>query len=919
MPAGEVLVDILVVLVAAKVAAELAERVGLPAVAAEIVAGILVGPSVLDLVGGGNVLAVLGELGAILLLLEVGLQMDVRELGAVGRGAMSVAVTGMVLPFLGGFAVASAFGVPSKTAVFLAAALTATSVGVTARVFGDLRALGSVEARTVLGAAVADDVLGLVVLTVVVRVATEGTVSVLDVAGILAVALAFLVLGGALGLRFAPKLFAFVQRMSRSPGTLLGLALAFALGFAELADEARLAPIVGAFVAGLALGRSSQAERIRRDLTPLVHVFVPVFFLKVGIDADIGAFGDGKVLALAGALLAVAVVGKVAAGWADVGSRGDRLLVGLGMIPRGEVGLIFAGLGLREGVLGDNRYAALLFVVLASTLVTPPLLRARWLRVRRTPADMPSGPMPEGGWLRVDEGVVELAGMPPVHRALPVAFEAATCAREAKPGIALVDWLASIGDSPTPWDRDAVRQLLRLLREGNARSWRFLETTGVLDRALPELADALRRRRADPLELDPSHILRFDLVERVHELLERAQGTDAELEHPEWLLLAALVLDVAGEDAAPIAAARRLVQRLDLGAAAEQEVAMLVGESGLLRAAATRPDGLDEDAVLQLAAHFEQPERARALRFLSIAIGSLEPWERERLDELHGLLQDALAQPELTGTDVRNLAEQRRLEAQRRVSGQAVERLAHAPRGYLLALDADALARHAALVEPLPLSGTVRVMVMENGEPGLWRVDLACRDRRGLLAIVSGALATAGLDVREAVAATWPDGGVVESFVVRADEAPVPEALRVSVTEQMTRPQESPPVPDATVSFDDEGSPWYTLCRIEAPDRLGLLHAVALAVAASGADVHSSVIRTEDGVARDRFELTDARGAKLDAPTKAAIVRALHTGGRLSPLRRAWTARLTGRRGLPRAPKVRGGAVPEDHRVVDDA
>ena len=177
MDIGEVLVHILVVLVAAKVAAEISERVGVPAVVGEILAGIIIGPSLLDVVGQDEVLRVLGELGVILLLLEVGLEMDLGELGAVGRASLSVASVGVAVPFALGFGTGLAFGMDGNEALFVGAALTATSVGITARVFGDLRALASVEARTVLGAAVADDVMGLVILTVVTRIVTEGSVS----------------------------------------------------------------------------------------------------------------------------------------------------------------------------------------------------------------------------------------------------------------------------------------------------------------------------------------------------------------------------------------------------------------------------------------------------------------------------------------------------------------------------------------------------------------------------------------------------------------------------------------------------------------------------------------------------------------------------------------------------------------------
>src|SRR5581483_3713132 len=256
MDVRDVLLDILILLVAAKIAAELAERLGFPGVVAEILAGVLIGPSVMNLVGTNETLAVLGELGVILLLLQVGLEMDLRELSAVGRASISVASIGVVVPMVTGFGAMKLLSYSDNTALFLGAALAATSVGITARVFSDLRALATVEARTVLGAAVADDVMGLVVLTVVVRIVSQGTISVGSLVGIVAVAIGFLVVAATLGSRYAPPLFRWLHRQARSSGTIVALALAFTLGFAELADAAKLAPIVGAFVAGVALSRS---------------------------------------------------------------------------------------------------------------------------------------------------------------------------------------------------------------------------------------------------------------------------------------------------------------------------------------------------------------------------------------------------------------------------------------------------------------------------------------------------------------------------------------------------------------------------------------------------------------------------------------------------------------------------------------
>ena len=919
MDVGSVLLDILIVLVAAKVAGELAERVGIPGVVAEIVAGVVIGPSVLGLVGLNETLAVLGEIGVILLLLQVGLEMNLGELGAVGRSSLTVAVIGVVVPMVSGFAVAEAFSYSDNTALFLGAALAATSVGITARVFSDLRALATVEARTVLGAAVADDVLGLVILTVVVRIVSEGTISIGSVLVIVGIAVAFLVVATFAGARIAPPAFEWLHRRSRSAGTLVALALAFTLGFAELAEAAQLAPIVGAFVAGVALSRSTVKDRIERELAPVGHLFIPVFFLQIGIAVDVGQFVSPDVLGVAAALFVVAVVGKLVAAVGAFGSPGDKWLIGFGMIPRGEVGLIFATIGLQQGVLGRDLYAALLLVVLATTLLAPPLLRARLQRVRAARGGgPPSEPMPDGGWLVVRDRTVELAARPPAARALHVGLDAALLVGEdTQPGSDLLDWLGGMGEAPLRWDNEATARLFEVLGRGTPRTWRFLETTGLLERALPELADAVARRRADPFVLEPAHVLTFSLVERLREVGvddDRVAAEHARLAHPERLVLAALIIDAAGDDTPPVEIARLLAHRLDLGAAAEQQIALLVGDSELLRAAASRLDGLDEERVLQIATHLDSAERARALYVLTVAINDLELWDRDRLDSLLGLVLVVLDRPMLTGLDARNLLERRRAEAVRLAgTNEAVaDRIRHAPRAYLLTQEADDVARQAALLEPLPSRSRARVGVSATeprpgsvlGSVSEWRVEVAVRDRPALLATVSGVLADVELDVIDAVIATWPDGGALESFRVRRarvdpgisddeqiDRArpPEPERFEEAIVSAFDRPLTSPPNPDATVIFDDAASPWHTLCEVRSPDRRGLLHMITVGLASAGADVHSARLVTADGQAVDRFELTDRTGRKLDADMKEAIIAAV-TGG-VSPRRRLLTRR----------------------------
>ncbi|MFM7270514.1 MAG: cation:proton antiporter [Actinomycetes bacterium] len=895
-----VLFDILIVLVAAKVAAEIAERIGVPAVAAEIVAGILVGPSVLDLVGGNEVLAVLGEIGVILLLLEVGMEMDLRDLRAVGRASTSVAAVGVAAPMTLGYVAMTVLGEPSNTALFLGAALAATSVGVTARVFSDLRALSTVEARTVLGAAVVDDVLGLVILTVVVRLVGGGSVSVLSVAGIIAVAIGFLVLTTALGSRYAPALFRGVNRYARSPGTLVAVALAFTLLFAEFANAAKLAPIVGAFVAGLALSRSEQRERIQRELAPVGHLFIPVFFLGIGIQVDVASFAKGPVLGIAAVLLVVGVIGKLVSALGAAGARGDKWLMGIGMIPRGEVGLIFATIGLTAGVLTRDLYAALLLVVLVTTVLAPPLLKVR-LRaiVRRRGEESEVGElMPVGGWLLVDDGTVDLAARPPAAAAIRVAFDAAAALESARaPGPRLLDWLGELGDARSTWDAEATGRLLDVLEFGSDRSWRFLERTGVLERALPELAAALRARRADPYLLDAGQTLRFELVEELRRLPAddpQAGVVWARLDRRGLLLLAARVLDATGDgvDSAPMAAG--LVARLGLEPADQHLVVTLVEERDLLRALAARTDGLSEDAILPAASHLETAEAVRGLYLLSLAVAGLDAVERGRLDEMLGLLLAVVDEAARAGTETRTLVDLRRAEAAARAGGRRriVERIEHAPRGYLLSQDATAIERQARLIEPLPGRGQARVAVEAEGT-GRWRIEVASRDRAGLLARVSGVLADHGLDVLEATVATWGDGAAIESFLVTRpplepprldpeaiDAAAPPDAvaLEASIVRAFDDPLVSPPNPDAEVAFDDAASPWYTLCEVRSPDRRGLLHMITVGLASAGASVHSARLVTQDGQAVDRFELTDRDGRKLTRETKDAV-RAALVGG----------------------------------------
>ena len=389
------------------------------------------------------------------------------------------------------------------------------------------------------------------------------------------------------------------------------------------------------------------------------------------------------------------------------------------MLPRGEVGLIFASIGLAEGVLDDDLYSALVAVVLGTTLIAPSLLRSRLDTLQARRRRVVPSPPPPGGWLRVGREV-DLAGTPPDEDALVVALDAARLVGQAAPSPELLDWLGQADLGAATWDGRATARLLALLREGGVRSWRFLEASEVLERSLPELAEAVRRRRADPFVLDPANVLRFDLVDALRDAVAddpRAAAAFERLRHPEQPMLAALVLAAAGDGGDPESLARRLADRLRLGTVAEAELVDLVADRALLRAAAVRLEGLDEEPVLQLTGHLATPERVRALYVLSLALGELEPWERDRLDVLVSRVLGVLARPELAGARAGSVVEQRRAEALRLVGDArgTIDRIRQAPRAHVLAVSTADLARHAALLDPLPRKGSVRAVAVPLG------------------------------------------------------------------------------------------------------------------------------------------------------------------------------------------------------------
>jgi len=376
------LLGLALVWLASKVAGEAMERVGQTAVLGELLAGVAIGPSVLGLVHESEVLHALAELGVLILLFEVGLKSDLGELLRAGFQATLVATVGVVLPFAIGFAVMRCFGHPPLLAVFVGATLTATSVGITARILADLGRLDDSAGKVVLGAAVVDDILGLIILAVVTGVAETGAVSIPGVALLAAKAVAFLVAAIMVGIRLAPTIIGWINLM-KARGTLIVYSVVFAVTLAALADLIGLATIIGAFAAGLVLATTERREHIEDRIKPVADLLVPVFFVTIGMKvhpAMLNPFAQNAQLGLAMLLTAVAVASKLAAGLVVYQKGVRRWPVGVGMVPRGEVGLIFAGAGLAAAVVAEDLYSALVVVVMLTTFIAPPWLKVLYRR-----------------------------------------------------------------------------------------------------------------------------------------------------------------------------------------------------------------------------------------------------------------------------------------------------------------------------------------------------------------------------------------------------------------------------------------------------------------------------------------------------------------------------------------------------------
>jgi Kef-type K+ transport system membrane component KefB len=373
------LFSLIVIYISARLLGELAVRIGQSSVLGELLAGVLVGPSLLGLVHQTETLTLLGEIGVMLLLFEIGLESDLQSFLRVGPSAAVVALIGVAVPFSLGYGVATALHLTPLQAIFVGATLTATSVAISARVLSDLGRLQSREGSIILGAAVLDDILGLVILSVMVGLAESGTVSWFAIIQTAGLAILFLSAAMVFGNRYASLFSKLVNRLNTRGGLVI-TALTFALLLGYVAEEVRVAPLVGAFAAGLILARTEHQALIEAQLKPITDVFVPIFFVLVGVAVNLSYLNpfnaqNQSVLLLAGGLTAVAIVGKLVSGWGVLDRTVNRWVVGVGMVPRGEVGLIFAGVGLASNIITDALYGAILIVVALTTFLSPLLLK----------------------------------------------------------------------------------------------------------------------------------------------------------------------------------------------------------------------------------------------------------------------------------------------------------------------------------------------------------------------------------------------------------------------------------------------------------------------------------------------------------------------------------------------------------------
>lgn len=382
MHGSEILFDLFVIFVAAQVGAGLARLLRLPGVVGEIAAGCAVGPSLLGWIAPSEPLEVLAEIGVVLLLFAVGLETRIDEMKRVGRSAFLVGVLGVILPFMLGSLWAHGSGFDWDKSLFVAAAFVATSAGITARVLQELGVLQRQESRVILGAAVIDDILAMLLLGVVTALQAGEDVQFGKLAVVLGEAIGFVLVIGLFGTRIMRR---WSQRLGALPSqTTLALALALCLGLAFASTQLGLAAIIGAFLAGMVASETPQREQLEHQTQPLLALMTPFFFVLTGAKVELAQLASADALIALAIVTGIALVSKLAGGFLGALALGRRgaLIVGVGMMPRGEVGVVIASLGLAAGVFSARTYALIVAMSLLTSIVTPPLL-ARLLQPTR--------------------------------------------------------------------------------------------------------------------------------------------------------------------------------------------------------------------------------------------------------------------------------------------------------------------------------------------------------------------------------------------------------------------------------------------------------------------------------------------------------------------------------------------------------
>ncbi|MGH9197585.1 MAG: hypothetical protein ACRD1T_17810, partial [Acidimicrobiia bacterium] len=408
----------------------------------------------------------------------------------------------------------------------------------------------------------------------------------------------------------------------------------------------------------------------------------------------------------------------------------------------------------------------------ASTLLTPPALKLRWAKIRPAP---PIGEV-EGSATRLLEAALDVA--------------------DERPSQQLLEWVSSLPPTQLRWDEEIRARFVRVLHRGNARSWRFLSTTGFFDRALPELADVLAAQEADPFELEPMQSSSFRRLEQIKSIREFDR-----LLHSSRVLISALILDTTDETSSdPVALTRKLVKRMEFDEQTSASIEALVTDANLFFAASRRPDAFSEEAVLQLAAHLDSAEQATALFVLTLAAEEMEDWERERAAALFDLTHEVLSIPELTSRNSADLIDSRRAEASALASSERVrERLRTAPRALVLNQTPQDLVELAALCERDLGLKEVRVKVNQLMEPKLWAIAFVSGDRVGLMARETAVMTDLGYSVVEAVAATWADGCALSYYKVETSTPPDVSDLRHALEKCLGEPLKSEPLSDVNV------------------------------------------------------------------------------------------------------------------------